>query len=111
MGLAIVINCWPSCADLITQETFHTTKLMYWALVGTLRRMLRDNGSVVSVDSSAAIKMGNASRNGVLDQRAPERFATSQCLFPVVGQLRVQCHLLKLLLIRVLCVTIGVVRR
>ena len=82
MGLAIVINFLSSYADMTIQETFLTTRPMYWVLVDTPRRMLRGNGSVVSVDSSAAIKMGNASRNGVRDRRALERFVTSQCLFP-----------------------------
>jgi len=39
--------------------------------------MLRDNEFAASVDSSVAIKMGNASRNGDQDRKDLELFVTS----------------------------------
>ena len=81
MGLVIVINFLSSYTDLRIQETFPTTKHIFWALVGIRRRTLRDNGFVVSVGSLVAIKMANASRNGDQDRKDLERFVTSQCIF------------------------------
>ena len=79
MGLVIVINFLSSYADLKIQETFPTTKHMCWVLVGIRRRTLRGNGFAVSVGSSVAIKMVNASKNGDQDRRDLGQFVTSQC--------------------------------
>jgi len=80
VGLVIVIN-FLSYTDLRIQETFLTIKPMYWALVGIHRRTLRDSEFAVSADSSVAIKMVNASRNGDQDRKDLGRSVTSQYLF------------------------------
>jgi len=43
--------------------------------------MLRDDEFAASVDSSVAIKMGNASRNGDQDRKDLQLFVISQCSF------------------------------